>query len=428
MPKYYTPRINKAIRIACISWISTLNIGASLSARAEEPVNLQQLLAIASANHPSVVAARLEVEAAKFEVTAAERQRWPELSAVIESNINNEISGTQTRFLRIQKNIWDGGRISARITETETLVDIGKIKIDLQRQQLSIQIATAWQSLLNANERATVAHKTIDRLKLYRAQLQRRVDAEASPRIDLELADSRLLQTAVELNTAQSAGQVAINRLEQLTGETSLQVRVGRPDIQQDLSAARHFAVQLEQTDLALVAYQHLAVSKAQTEARQIRNRLQAKEAERWPQIYLRVDQPVGTSSNYANNRATAYAGISYTPGAGFSNLIEAKAIALRISSQDQVVEIARREIHETLQADRTEFSNSQIRAQALIKSTQGAELVLKSYERQFQAGRKTWQDLLNAVRELAQNEYSLVDTQASFIGAMYRLEIRMGQ
>jgi hypothetical protein len=52
--------------------------------------------------------------------------------------------------------------------------------------------------------------------------------------------------------------------------------------------------------------------------------------------------------------------------------------------------------------------------------------MVLASFERQFQANRKTWLDLLNQVRELAQYEYALVDAQASLVGSRLRLEINM--
>jgi len=53
---------------------------------------------------------------------------------------------------------------------------------------------------------------------------------------------------------------------------------------------------------------------------------------------------------------------------------------------------------------------------------------VLDSYQRQFQAGRKSWLDLLNAVRELAQNQYALADAHAAMDAAMHRLQIRSGQ
>ena len=51
----------------------------------------------------------------------------------------------------------------------------------------------------------------------------------------------------------------------------------------------------------------------------------------------------------------------------------------------------------------------------------------LDSYSRQFTAGRKTWIDLLNAVRELAQNQYARADSQAALAAAVYRLQVRLG-
>jgi hypothetical protein len=58
--------------------------------------------------------------------------------------------------------------------------------------------------------------------------------------------------------------------------------------------------------------------------------------------------------------------------------------------------------------------------------AVQGAQRVFESYERQFPAGRKTWIDLMNAIRELAQNAYTLVDAHAAQAGALYRLQLRM--
>lgn len=84
------------------------------------------------------------------------------------------------------------------------------------------------------------------------------------------------------------------------------------------------------------------------------------------------------------------------------------------------------KDIQETMQNDREEFLNAYAQISALEKSVAGSDMVLASFERQFQANRKTWLDLLNQVRELAQNEYALVDAQASLVGSRLRLEINM--
>jgi adhesin transport system outer membrane protein len=92
------------------------------------------------------------------------------------------------------------------------------------------------------------------------------------------------------------------------------------------------------------------------------------------------------------------------------------------------MVATAYRDLRQTLQSDQEELINTRKRIAALEKAVEGSDLVLASYQRQFQAGRKTWQDLLNAVRELAQNQYALVDARAAMLGAMHRLQVRLGQ
>jgi adhesin transport system outer membrane protein len=169
------------------------------------------------------------------------------------------------------------------------------------------------------------------------------------------------------------------------------------------------------------------SVQIAKSDVISAQNRLRTKEAEKWPQLYVRVDTPLGNNYRNANNATVAFAGLSYTPGAGFANGVEAEALAKRIAKADLGVDVAMKDIQENLQNDREDFLNAYAQIAVLEKSVLGSDMVLASYERQFQANRKTWLDLLNQVRELAQNEYALVDAQASLVGSRLRLEINMG-
>ena len=192
------------------------------------------------------------------------------------------------------------------------------------------------------------------------------------------------------------------------------------------LPHAAHFLEQLQQTDWVDVATRAPAVQIALRDVVSARNRLRTKEAERWPQLYVRLDLPVGGNYLNANNSVVAFAGLSYTPGAGFANVVEAQAMATRIFKAEQGVEAAMKEAQESLQNDREEFINAHAQVAALEKSVAGSDAVLASFERQFQANRKTWLDLLNQVREVAQNEYALTDAQASLVGSRLRIELNM--
>lgn len=162
------------------------------------------------------------------------------------------------------------------------------------------------------------------------------------------------------------------------------------------------------------------AVVKAQEEFRAGKERINAKSAEAFPQVYARLDQAVG-----GRRETAAYVGLRYSPGAGFSTAVEANALAARALALELSVQAAQIDARQTLDVDRDDLRDNGVRAQALEAAVQGAERVFESYERQFTAGRKSWIDLMNAVREVAQNAYSLVDAHSAQAAALYRLQLR---
>ena len=386
---------------------------------------VEALYAAANLTHPLLQAARLEAQAGTIDVAAIERQRWPTLSAVVESDTGNT-SSLPSHSLRVQQIVWDAGLVSSRVTEAENQVTISKLRVQLQQRQIFLQISNAWQSMWAAHARVQVAQKTMDRLNGFRVQMQRRVDAEASSRIDLVFANSRQLQTQVELEAAQRNLKVALLKLEQLSGEANLRQRLPALAPFPALPSAAPFLQQLQQIDWVDLAVRAPAVQIARSDVVSAHNRLRTKEAEKWPQLYVRLDVPIGNNYFNVNNSTVVFAGLSYTPGAGFANVVEAQALSTRVAKSEQGVEVAMKDIQETMQNDREEFLNAYAQISTLEKSVAGSDMVLASFERQFQANRKTWLDLLNQVRELAQNEYALVDAQASLVGSRLRLEINM--
>ena len=388
---------------------------------------LKELLNAAATTYPMLVAARTEVKASAQDIKAAERARWPSLSATVESDTGN-LRSYPNRAVQVDQTIWDAGRNSARINESKTLADISLLKVYLQQQEVFLQITNAWQNMIASRERLAVAERTLQRLRSYQAQMRRRVQAEASPSIDLELVDSRLLQTEVEVSAAKMSLQVALTRLEQYSGLDNLLVRSSSAMYAANVSDTEAFNQKLTQIDWAQIAAEHPLVAKTRLEVTQAKQRLASKQAEAYPQVFARVYKPLNTLPNNSDTSATAFLGLRYTPGAGFANIVEAQAINTRILSTEQSVEAAYRETLQSLQNEREEFVNSRTRLASLEQAVKGSDKVLESYQRQFQAGRKSWLDLLNAVREMAQNQYALADAKAAMAAAMNRLQIRMGQ
>lgn len=78
--------------------------------------------------------------------------------------------------------------------------------------------------------------------------------------------------------------------------------------------------------------------------------------------------------------------------------------------------------INEQVLTDYTQVVRLAEQTQALESALRSQEQVMLSHDRQFLAGRKSWTEVLNAARELAQAQTQLSDVKANHIAVSWRL------
>jgi adhesin transport system outer membrane protein len=428
---YFFRRNRNLCAILLLSAAGANATSASAAAVPLLPAELGALVTAAIRNHPIAQSAQAKQRAAIQDVAVAERRRWPTLTATTESNVGGAEAASQVMTLRVEQTLWDNGAGEARISAVATAADISVLQVALKQQDLAVKTINAWEAMLSAQRRLNAATTTVNVIGGFKAQMTRRVESMASPAIDLALVEARLLQTQVERLAATNSLRVALQKLARLTGLTQLEeqtwadaARVAAPLSRAGVAA---FKMQLRSTDWEAITSNHPLVQKAQLEYALANAQLKAKLADRWPQAYARVEQPLANNALTGSNQASYLVGLRYTPGAGFSTQLEASALAERLEAQSHDIDDATRTVTQLIFDDEQAFETSTAQAQAQVASLLGSQQVLASYERQFQAGRKTWQDLLNAAREVAQNEFNLSDAQSAMQGAMYRLQVRLG-
>lgn len=428
---YFFRRNRNLCAILLLSAAGANATSASAAAVPLLPAELGALVTAAIRNHPIAQSAQAKQRAAIQDVAVAERSRWPTLTATTESKVGGAEAASEVMTLRIEQTLWDNGAGEARISAVATAADISALQVALEQQDLAVKTINAWEAMLSAQRRLNAATTTVNVIEGFKAQMTRRVESMASPAIDLALVEARLLQTQVERLAATNSLRVALQKLARLTGLTQLEeqtwadaARVATPLSRAGVAA---FKMQLRSTDWEAITSNHPLVQKAQLEYALANAQLKAKLADRWPQAYARVEQPLANNALTGSNQASYLVGLRYTPGAGFSTQLEASALAERLEAQSHDIDDATRTVTQLIFDDEQAFETSTAQAQAQVASLLGSQQVLASYERQFQAGRKTWQDLLNAAREVAQNEFNLSDAQSAMQGAMYRLQVRLG-
>jgi len=133
------------------------------------------------------------------------------------------------------------------------------------------------------------------------------------------------------------------------------------------------------------------------------------------PEVYLRAESQYG---NYAYPNSPTqnrfFVGFSSRFGAGLSTLSQVSGAEARYQAALADIDSTRLSLGEQIQADYAQAQTGQLRLVALQASLESADNITRAWNRQFVAGRKTWPDVMNAARELAQLEAQIGDAKAA--------------
>jgi adhesin transport system outer membrane protein len=143
------------------------------------------------------------------------------------------------------------------------------------------------------------------------------------------------------------------------------------------------------------------------------------------PEVVVRAERQFGNYSfRNARPENRVFIGVSSQFGAGLSTFSNIRGASAQYDAALLEVDAQHRNITEQVMADYALATESKARLEALQASLDAAGDVAKSYDRQFLAGRKSWLDVMNAARELAQLETQIADIRSAQVVATWRLAL----
>lgn len=390
---------------------AVLCVWAALSggALAQDSWTLDQLLNAAWDSHPAVLGKRSGVQAAQGDLDGARWQRFPTPS--LESSIGR--GGESATVLRIDQPLWTGGRISAAIHAADRRVTSADAQVMQAQHDLALKVIAAWVEAQRQQTRQDYAATSVKVHEKLLAMISRRVAQEVSPAVDRNFAQVRLLQASNELSVVTQSLQTALTQLSQLAG---------RPV----LKAGGVLGAALEtprDTAIAQALDYAPALKRLSAEEEAAAADIDAKKSSLWPQLTLRAESSTGSQAN-----STLMLVLTAQPGAGLSAPAGVDAAVARREAVRMEREAAVREVQELVSMDWDDLNASRIRLENARQSRAMSAEVFDSYTRQYTTGRKTWIDVLNAVRETTQADLALADAVAQAGAAALRLRLRTGQ
>lgn len=396
-------------QISAIAVFSLLAVQAFAS-----PISFDQALRATLSNHPLVQGRRSVQAAAKADQEGAEWQRYPTPSVEASSGSG----GQNASVFRLDQPIWNGGRVTAGIDAANSRLDAAGTAIDEIRQELALKVITASSEALRLQARQVHAQASVGEHEKLLAMIHRRVMQEVSPMADQRLAESRLYSTENELSITNQGKQNALAQLGQLTGQTVTDIdpvgfaeTAGSDGLPSDLTSAIELALKRSPT-----------LQRLEFEAQAANADIDSKRSAYMPQLALRLESTQGSISD---NRILLV--LQAQPGAGLSARSGVSAAVARRDSTRQALEAAQRDVRQQLALDWNEWTAARSRVDNAEQVRSTSAEVSESYARQYTAGRKTWLDVLNAVREATQAELALVDAKSQMQAAALRLKVQTG-
>lgn len=365
--------------------------------------------------HPSIDAQRSLVQVSKTAVESAHWQYFPtpsiatELAKSRDSDISYGRGSNSVTTLRLQQPLWTGGRLTAGVTKAEAGVIVTSAQFESVRQDLALRTVQIYSDWYGAYLKGLSFQKSLDVHVILRNQINRRISEGISAASDLTLLVGREQQTAADLSAVKSQQINSIARLSQLAGHQITE---------QELIASIVPAMPLNESLTQLIEQakqENPSVTRAVAQSKIYDAEIAERKADLSPELYARLERQYGNfSDKNSAPQNRIFIGLQTKFGAGFSALSTIDGAKARYLASLADVESTRVGLGEQIVADYSLAASGKERLMLLSESLDSSESIQEAWGRQFLAGRKTWLDVMNAARELAQVEAQVAEVQAS--------------
>jgi adhesin transport system outer membrane protein len=380
-----------------------------------QPTGLEAALRATLSQHPALAGKRAEVAAKGFTVEAAQAQRYPSLTGAIATNDNN----TQPVTLRARQPLWAFGRIDGNIAYAQA--DQRTDEADLLRvqRQLIDQTATAYVRVQGARARALVAQDNVAALEKWHQQILRREQGQLASKADVRLALARLTQARAQMSRYAAEVTLAKTDLLALT-QTPVSAEAPIPDA---------LTSQASLPSLQALAEEHHAdLLWKQEQIKLAQANVIRESTSPMPTVYLQVDRYINQPAYANDNMVVGVVLEGGLDGMGFAARGRGQAATARLQAARQDLETTRSEVLRTL---RNLISSRDLQRALMDTQDQSVtelEGLLASYRRQYEAGSKSWLDLLNMQRELTEQRLQQVQAQSDWWVHTLKLAALTGQ
>ena len=389
----------------------------STSAQAQkvEADHLGALLNTAVTDSPAVRARQAEVGAAQSEVQTARWQFWPTPSISVQKPDQAQVAGTDrtVQIISLKQPLWTGGRLEAGVALAGARQQVAEAAQQEMRRDIALEVIQAYGDASTAKARMQVQETSLAVHDKLFEQIRRRAREGLNVQSDRALAESRRAGVLAELEGARAALNTAREKLRTLAGrEVTEKLLLPEALLPPETEV---------EDDTRLALQSDPSLQRLRAEGLELKAQVDSSAAAFWPELSASVLQRHGDVSGRSSQLIL---GFESKWGGGLANVTALQAAQQRQQAKNDDTDFRTRRISEQIRADHRNWRAALTRAQAFGGALSASKTVYESWDRQFVAGKKSWQDVMNAAREMAQTEIQLAEARGAVSVYEWRLAV----
>ena len=400
-------------KIVRFLWL--VGLSSCLAMADENSLSIDEALTLAI-NHPTIETKRNEYKGAFERLEGSKWHRFPSVSVMSSAGQSSPLKNSSevVTTLRVEQPLWTGGRITGTIDLAKAKLGASESAINEVEQDVLIKTSYAFFNILKLQSKIETSKESILEHQRLLELIERKSRAEISPMNEIIFAKARLDQAKTENIQLQTLLSNSRADLESYTSKSIKGLKVPRISLAMpnDLDSAIKEAINYSPT------LKRLAFESKAAEAD-----IDVAKSGLWPQLSARSDEIFG--GVVPGN--TTYLALTYTPGNGLSSLSATREAATKKEVVESNIKSIQLEIGNKIRSDWNEYQSNLRQAEVQTNLAETTRGVYESYVRQYDAGKKTWVEVLNAKKEATQAKYNLADCEWNSYIAGLRLQIYTG-
>jgi len=370
--------------------------------------NLRQAVNEAVLRNPNRVRAGHDVSAAGYQRDAAQWGRFPTLSVDATPLTGNSSSRSLSATIpqtavRVDQPLWAGGRIEGQIDAARAQLSAAELADAESRRRIAEETAVAYVGWLRAAERVEIARAGADQLQNLLRYVQRRETDGVASSADVAIATGRYSQGLAQVSEMRGALERARAELENL-----VTLPAGRST---PVTVPPYPERRLADIEEAYLSNSQL-VAQRRAEADAARAQVAVRQGQMLPRVSVRAEHLTYDNKNngtgLSNNDTRVMLSVQFAPEAGLSSYSNMQAAASKVEAALAQVAADENDLRLRARSNWADYTSGRQQVGDFEPQVTALETASSSFMRQFEAGRKSWVDVLNTHRETTESKISL--------------------